>query len=89
VAINIKTDERKYRFNRKFKIEVLTAKSLGGHTDCMSYVNKIIDVEINHKEAKRYRQLAKGKTITIYRTESDYVTEDGIYHHFLEFRSRQ
>jgi len=76
--------------NKKFKMEVFSAKSLkGSYTDCKYYISTIVEVEITHKEAARYNRLAKGETIKIYRTASDAITEDGGEKTFVEFRSRQ
>ena len=76
--------------NRKFKIEVLVVESLkGSYTDCKSYINEVIEVEITHTEAKRYKLLAKGETIKIVRTAYDAFSADGFDKHIVEFRSSQ
>ena len=76
--------------NKLFKIEVLTASSYqGGYTDCKLYINQVIDVVISHKEAKRYKQLAKGETIRIFRIATDEFIDDVFHKRAVEFRSKQ
>jgi len=76
--------------NRIFEIKVLASKSLkGSYTNCRSYINEVIEVAITHKEAKRYKLLAKGETIKIVRTAYDAFSQRGFDKHIVEFRSSQ
>jgi len=76
--------------NKIFEIVVLVVKSLkGSYTDCEEHIGQVMKVEMTHKEAKRYKKLAKGVTIRIYRTAYDDYIGEGVYSSSVEYRSRK